>query len=286
MMTVGIVGCGTIGSSLAKAIDSHHRLQARIVALTDLNRAHARQLQQSLHAHPPIVSLTELIRRSHVVIEAASVGIAADVAARALRQHRDVLVMSVGGLLLKPSRWLAVASRSRGRIHIPSGALAGLDGIKALATGPIQRIRLTTRKPPRALMTAPLVRARRIDLTRLRRPRVLFEGSPRHAIKAFPQNLNVGAALVLACASSAFARRPGRYSLALRRAISRVRVRIIADPTIHRNMHEVDVESPRARLRCAIESEPAAANPQTSESALRSALATAQQLFSSVRVGT
>lgn len=288
MTTVGIVGCGTIGSQLAKAIEHHHRSQARIVALTDRSHGNARRLQQALHNHPPIVSLSELIHRSQLVIETATAAIAAHVATLALKRHRQVLIMSVGGLLLHPATWLRAAARTRGRLYVPSGALCGLDGAKALAVGAIRRIRLTTRKPPRALASAPFVIKRGLDLRRLRRPTTLFEGSPQQAVKAFPQNLNVGAALVLAC--SAPRAHPNGHGqpqgTSTRQAMARATVRIVADPTITRNIHEVEIEGDCARIRCEVESAPSATNPKTSELAIRSALATINQLFGTVRIGT
>ena len=176
--------------------------------------------------------------------------------------------MSVGGLL-RDRTWQRLARRSRGKVYIPSGALAGLDGVKALAVGRIRRLALTTRKPPRALASAPYVRRRRLRLERLTRASVLFEGSPRAAVEAFPQNTNVAAALMLASGGSR----------------ARPRIRVVADPAIRRNVHELEVEGDCGRIHCRIESRPSA-NPKTSELAVRSAIATLGRIFDSVLVGT
>lgn len=268
MVRVGLVGCGTIGSQLALAVERAHAALARIVALHDTNRAHATALQHRLRSHPPILSLAQLIRRSDLVLEAASVDAAADVATRALRAHRSVLLMSVGGLLRNRS-WERAARSSRGTLYLPSGALAGLDGIKALAVGRITRASLTTRKPPRALAGAPYVQRRGLKLDRLTKPTVIFEGSAREAIKAFPQNVNVAAALTLA------AGRAGR----------RATIRVVADPTATVNVHELEVEGDCGRIQCRIQSRPSA-NPKTSELAVRSAIATLDRMFTKVQVGT
>ena len=268
MVRVGLVGCGTIGSQLALALERDYPRAARIAALHDVDPANARALQQQLRSHPPIVSLSRLIRKSHLVIEAASVEAAGDVVRRALRAHRDVFVMSAGALVLDQT-WRRLAARARRSVYIPSGALAGLDGVKALAVGRIRRISLTTRKPPRALSAAPLVRRRRLRLERLTRPLLLFEGSPRAVVQAFPQNTNVAAALTLASGD------PG----------ARTRIRVVADPTIRRNVHELEVEADCGRIQCRIESNPSA-NPKTSEVAVRSAVATLGRLFGTVMIGT
>ena len=143
MRRVGIVGCGTIGTYLAHALERDYRDVAKVVALVDEQAAPARALQTTLVAQPPIVSLPELIRRCDVVIEAASVSIAARVARLALAAHRDVLIMSAGGLLTDHA-WQRAANRSRGRLMVPSGGLCGLDGVKAMAIGTIRHLRLTT----------------------------------------------------------------------------------------------------------------------------------------------
>ncbi len=268
MMRVGLVGCGTIGTRLALAVQREYASRARMVALHDVDPTHARALAKRLHPPPLTSSLPELIRRSDLVLEAASASIAADVAVRALRAHRTVLVMSVGGLL-RNRAWQRVATRSRGAIYLPSGALAGLDGVKALAVGRIRCVSLTTRKPPRALAAAPYVRRQGLNLMRLRRPKVLFEGSPEAAVRAFPQNTNVAAAVTLASGAPS----------------SRIHIRVVADPSIRRNRHELDVEGECGRIQCLIESRPSR-NPQTSELAIQSALATLRQLLSPVRIGT
>ena len=150
MTRVGIIGCGTIGTALATAIERDYAEHAKVVALTDTVRSRALSLQQQLRHQPPIVQLSELIRRSQLVIEAAAVSIAARVASLALAANRSVMIMSTGGLLGHHARLRRLARRSKGRLVMPSGGLCGLDGIKAMAVGTIRRLRLTTSKPPRA----------------------------------------------------------------------------------------------------------------------------------------
>ena len=277
MRRVGIVGCGAIGSALALAIERDHAKTAKVVALVDREHAKALTLQRRLASHPPIVSLLELIRRSRLVIEAATVSVTPRVVRLALAANRDVLVMSTGGLLANSASWQRLAQRSRGRLHIPSGALCGVDGIKAMAVGTITRIRLTTRKPPRALASSPFVQAHRLQLTRIRKPMVLFEGSPAQVIRAFPQNTNVAATLALASR--------GTTGASTRRRPT-ARVRVVADPSLRMNVHELEVQGDCGRISVRVESRPSRANPKTSELAIRSALATLKQLLTPVSIGT
>ena len=268
MVRVGLVGCGTIGSQLAFALQRDYPHAARITALHDLHRPQAVRLQRRLANHPPITSLSSLIRRSELVVEAASVDVASRVVHQALRANRSVFIMSVGGLL-GDETWRRLAGRSRGKVYIPSGALAGLDGVKALAVGRIRRVSLTTRKPPRALSAAPYVRRKRLRLERLTRPSLIFEGSARAVVKAFPQNTNVAATLTLASGVS------GRQA----------RIRVVADPTIRVNTHQLEVVGDCGRVQCTVESLPST-NPKTSELAVRSAIAMLGRIFENVSIGT
>ncbi len=176
--------------------------------------------------------------------------------------------MSVGALL-RDRTWATRARRAGARVYVPSGALAGLDGIKAMSVGTVKRVTLTTRKPPRALASAPYVRRKQLHLDRLTKPSTIFAGAPRAVITAFPQNANVAAALAIAAGAA------GR----------RARIRVVADPAIRANIHELDVEGDCGRIRCRIESRPSA-NPKTSELAVRSAVATLQRIFDPISIGT
>ncbi len=269
MLRIGLVGCGTIGTQLARTVDRRYRSRSRIVALHDRDRQRALALQRQLSSAPPVCSLSSLVRRSDLVIEAASAQAAPAVVRAALGRGRSVMVMSTGGLL-RDQAWRGLAARTGSRVYLPSGALAALDGVKAMRLGRLRRVTLTTRKPPRALADAPAARRLRARLAGIRRPLLLFEGSPRAVVSGFPQNTNVAATLALACGSAA----------------SRVRVRVIADPRLRRNVHELDVQGERARIRCRIESRASRTNPKTSELAVHSALATLDGILNPVVIGT
>ncbi len=119
---------------------------------------------------------------------------------------------------------------------------------------------------------------RRLDLSRLTRPTLLFEGSPQAAVQAFPQNTNVAAALTLALT---------RYTGQSQRAVAlpTVRIRVVADPSLRVNVHELEVKGDGGRIHCQVESTPSA-NPKTSQLAVQSAVATLGRLFDSCMIGT
>lgn len=267
-LAIGLVGCGAIGSALAQAIEQRFAAQARLVGLHDQQPAAAASLQRQLPSHPPVESLTALAGRSRLLIEAAGMAAVPSVARAAMTARCDLLVMSVGAFLQQPQ--LLDEMRAAGiRLHLPSGALAGLDGVKALRLGRIASATLTTRKPPAGLTGAPYLAARHVDPAAITQETVIFEGSAEEAAAGFPQNMNVAATLAL-----------------LTLGARQTRVRILTGPAYRANSHEIEVVGERGRLTSRMESEPSLENPKTSQTAVWSAIATVQQLLEGVRVGT
>lgn len=256
---IGLVGCGAIGTYLAMEIRRRFKKTARLIGVCDRNPLAAKKLNQRLSRRVPRLSLPALIRASDLIVEAASPQAVPELLSWVIRFRKEVMVLSTGGLLQKPDL-LKKARRLRVPIHLPSGAVAGIDGLKAHAMGKIRRVVLTTRKPLRALPLVPGAAAR---------PRGLFRGSARRAVLALPANLNVAATLSLAGVGS-----------------TRTQVRVIADPGIRHNVHEVEVVGEAGRLISRTENRPMKDNPRTSLLAAFSAVATLQEILEPIRVGT
>ncbi len=266
-LRIGIVGCGAIGRELGKNINSRIP-EVHLVAIADINKEKARKLAEILLPHPRTLSPEELINQVDLVIECASSSASAALVEKTLIQGKDILVMSVGGLLGRENLF-QLAQEKNCRIYLPSGALAGLDGVKAAALGRIDSVTLTTRKPLAGLKGAPHLTKKGIDLNSLTEEKVVFRGSTEEAIKGFPKNINVAATLSLAGIGAA-----------------RSQVKIIADPKISRNVHEIKVEGEFGKLISRTENLPSPSNPKTSFLAILSALATLKTLVSPVRIGT
>jgi len=268
VLNVALVGCGNIGSQLAREIQRRFRGRIRLIGVYDNQPRAGRRLARRLHPVVPVLSPHALFRRCDLLIEAASPRAVEELLPLAVRRRKSLLVLSSGGLLGK-ARWLRKARALGVPVHVPSGALAGLDAIKAAATGGLRSVTLTTRKPPRSLVGAPGIRRRRIRLEGLRRPRTVYEGPASRAVREFPENINVAATLSLAGLGA-----------------WRTRVRLIADPRVHTNIHEVEAVGRFGRLVARTENRPSRANPKTSELAVQSAVATLRQLVEPLRVGT
>lgn len=268
MLRVGIVGCGAIGQEIALAIDGG-LVAAELCAVCDVDRARAEALARRLRGGTKALGQPETIQVSDLVVEATSQAVAPGIIREVLTASRDVLVMSVGGLLRHYDELRGLAERAGRRIYVPSGAIAGLDAVKAAMVGTVTSVVLTTRKPPRGLQGAPYVVEHKIDLDGLREASVIFSGPAAQAVPAFPANINVAAALSLAGIGP-----------------DRTTVRILADPGCERNTHEIEVEGDFGRLLLRAENVPSPSNPKTSRLAALSAVALLRRLTATVVIGS
>jgi aspartate dehydrogenase len=267
MLKIGLLGVGAIGRVIAMALDQK-QLDAVLVAVADQDRERAEALSSELSSHPPVVSIEEMIERCELAVEAASQAALSEFVPKALARGRDMLIMSVGGLLGR-KEWFREAGQKGCRIYVPSGAIAGLDGVKSASIGRIESAMLTSRKPVAALRGSKYVIERGIQLENLKEDTVIFEGLAEEAARAFPTTSNVAASLRLAVDPAA-----------------PVRVRIVAVPGGNENVHEIRVQGEFGKLSVKVENVPSKENPRTSQLAAFSAIATLKNLTQSLRVGT
>lgn len=245
MRRIGLIGCGAIGSLIAKAVDEGE-VNAKLVYVYDSRREAALRVVEELRDKPKVLDgIKEMLedKELEVVVEAASDEAVIKYLKPIIDAGKEVVVMSVGGLLSPETR--RTYEENAARIHFPSGAIAGLDAVKAMSLVGIDRAVLTTRKPPKALAYSKYFRERGIDLEKIAEPTLVYEGPVEDALKYFPRSVNVAAALAL-CSKS------------------EVLVRIIADPTRTEIMHEIEIKSKVSNLRILVENMPHPKNPGTS----------------------
>ena len=267
MIKVGIIGCGTIGGQLIKAIKKDFRSKIKLVAVCDKNTDKARAAIRFFKIKPKVLSADALIKISDLVIEAASASISASVAKKTLLAGKEAMIMSIGGLInRKDVFWLA--NKKKKRLYLPSGAICGLDGVKSAATAGIKTATLITKKPPRALVGAPYLIKNKIDLNSLKREKIIFEGKAEDAIKAFPKNVNVSAIFSLAGIGG-----------------KKTKVKIVCCPGAKVNSHTLVVKGDFGQLMTQTKNLPSPDNPKTSYMAILSAIATLKSITEYVRVG-
>jgi aspartate dehydrogenase len=269
---IGLIGCGTIGSLLAHKVDSGTAGDIQLVAVYDLIPERADKLAESLRSKPKTArSLDELlaIPEIELVLEAGSQAALRGCAVKVLKAGKNLMAMSVGAfvdpqLLNQVQTTLEETGK---RLWLPSGAIAGLDGVKAAMMAKVDSVTLTTTKPPEGLAGAP--RTRDKDLKSIETATEVYNGPADEACRLFPQNVNVAASLSLAGIGP-----------------KRTMVRIIADPNVDRNIHEIEVKGDFGVLKTRVENVPSPENPKTSYLAILSALATLRKLTQKIQVGT
>ncbi len=267
---VGILGCGAIGSRIARSIKSECDEQAWVTGLFDINPAKSERLAKFLPYSKNIIrnSYQELLAVSDLIVEAVNAPDTHVLVRQALLSNKDILIMSVGKFIDGESI-LRLAQKRGVRLLIPSGAIAGIDAIKAAALGKITQITLTTRKPIYGFADNAYVQAKRINLSHIKKETILFDGKVREAVKCFPQNINVAATIALASGAK-----------------DRLRIRISTSPEFKVNSHEIEVIGEFGRLLTKTENVVCPDNPKTSYLAVLSAIQTLKQFFQGVKLGT
>lgn len=230
---VGIIGCGAIGTVITKAVE-RGTVECDELILYDYNMEKAEKFKKSLHFPVTVVkSLEEMIKsRPLVIVEAASQQAVKDYVNKILAENIELIVMSVGALLD-----LDVKSK---KIHVPSGAIGGLDAISSVALAGVDEIVLTSRKNPKAL---------EMDN---QEEKIVYEGAAEEAVRLFPRGMNVAATLALTTQPE--------------------KVKIISDPKVHRNMHEIRIKWKHGDMFPKFANDPHPENPKTSALAAWSAI--------------
>jgi aspartate dehydrogenase len=263
------LGCGAIGRFVLEAVAAGMAGDARVVVIGGRASSDARAI--AAHHSVPYVAPEMLPDYDlRAIVEAAGHEALRAYGPSYLRRGVDVIALSAGALADEAVRaGLAEAARAgRARVFVPSGAIAGLDGVGALTLGGQGRVSITTSKPPAAWTGIEYVDRLGVDVDGLDAPAVLYEGDARRAVALFPQNVNVAAALSLAGIG---------FDL--------TRVRVVADPGLSRNTHEIEVEGDRGHLRLRIEGVPTPSNPKTGYLACLSAVAALRKLSNPLWIG-
>jgi aspartate dehydrogenase len=241
---VCLIGYGAIARILERTLDDYPE-SARVVGVlghsyetgrkTPHGIPYLRNLEALFAAEPDIVvecaghdaikSLGPALLEAGVALVLASVGALAD--AELERSLRDS--MQKGG----------------GRLIIPSGAIAGLDGIAAAKIVGIDTVQYRSRKPPRSWKGT--AAEGMVDLDNLSKATIFFRGDAREACMRFPQNANVTAAIALAGVG-----------------FENTGVVLEVDPETISNEHQILVTGPFGLIEIAIKGTPLPDNPKTS----------------------
>ncbi|MEM8577954.1 MAG: aspartate dehydrogenase [Pseudomonadota bacterium] len=208
-----------------------------------------------------VTSVADLPRDLDLVIDCAGHTALAAHGPAILARGQDVLSLSLGALA-DPGTEAALrdaAVRGGSRLHLTSGAIGALDALSAARVGTLDSVTYTGRKPPAGWAGSPA--EDRLDLSALTEAATHFEGSARQAALAYPKNANVAAAVALAGLG-----------------FDATQVRLIADPGIQQNVHEVTAEGAFGSFTFRIDGHALPDNPRSSALAAMSVLAKLDQM--------
>ena len=266
-LKVGIVGCGAIGSGIALSITNDLKKHCQVSGLYDINEKKAEKLAKKIlkKARP---SLNNLIKSCDCMVEAVNADNTKQIIQEALKAKKSVLAMSVGKLL-DAQNLFNLAKRNNCQILIPSGAIAGIDAIKAASLTKIKSITLTTRKNPAGLTNSPYFTKYNIDPSKIKKETEIFKGNVASAVKYFPQNINVAATIALAAECK-----------------DKLTIRIICSPHFKRNSHEIKMIGDFGTMVTQTENLVCPDNPKTSYLAVLSGIQTLKQYCTGIFVGT
>ena len=254
VMVAGIMGCGAIANIITNfAADGE--LGADLKFFYDMDMERAENLASKIDGII-VQNVDDMINNVDLVIEAASQEAVIKIVPQILEKGKDVIIMSIGALIDSELRnhLKNIAEKNKSRIYAPSGAIVGLDGIKAVSIGEINEVSLVTRKSPESLGIS-------VD-----NETILYEGKAKDAVRKFPANINVAAALSIAYGKE-------------------INVKIIADPKVTRNCHEICVKGDFGEFRTITQNEKCATNPKTSVLAAYSVVKLLKSLNENLKIG-
>ena len=245
-MKVGIIGCGAIANIIvSKIVPEESEIEIKYFFDKDIERA---ENLASFAGGVAVLNLDDMLNDVDLVLECASPKI--------LEKGISMIIMSVGAMMDKVfyTKISKLAKENNAHIHLPSGAIVGLDGINAVADFGLKEITLVTRKSPKSL-------GKSIDSEE-----ILFEGKASEAVKKFPLNINVAATISLACNRD-------------------IDVKIIVDPKVDRNVHEITAKGDFGEFKTITMNHPCAVNPKTSMLAAISAIKLLKTFNETISVG-
>lgn len=267
-LKLAIGGLGAIGLAVARKVDAGEVPGFVLTAVSARDQEKAKRTLATFRAPPALTSLAGLADAGDVVVEGLPSAQFGAIAGPAVAKGRIFMPLSVGALL-DHMGLVEEAARTGARIVVPTGALLGLDAVRAAAEGKIESVTIITRKPPGGLKGAPLLVEKGISVDGLKEPLRVFAGSAREAIAGFPANVNVAVALSLAGIGP-----------------DRTRIEVWADPGVTRNTHTIKLVSDSSDLTMTIENIPSLENPRTGKITALSVLACLRRLTAPLVVGS
>jgi len=235
---IALIGHGAIGTEITTTLQRLDEIDTLVATLVRPGR----------NAPVAVHDVAALIAtRPDVVIECAGHQAVREAIPACLAAGIDCIVSSIGVLADADfaARLAEAEAAGGGRLLLPAGAVAGLDGLVAAALAGIDRVTYISYKPPHAWRNTPAEQA--IDLNHATPEIVFFEGSARDAARLYPKNANVSVAVGLAGIG-----------------IDATRVRLVSSHTVGDPLGVIEAVGAFGRFRFEILALASPSNPKTS----------------------
>lgn len=203
-----IVGCGYLGSIIAKAYLDGWLEDYELVGVTSRTMDSAQKLAQETGcvACANIERLLEL--HPDYVVEAARGEVVRQMAIPVLSSGANLIVLSIGAFADADflEKVQCTAQQYGTKVHLASGAIGGFDVLRTIslmaqATQSQQQAKISTHKGPASLQGTPIFQEQLMHDTQETQ---VFTGCAKDAIALFPTKVNVAVATALATTGPEF----------------------------------------------------------------------------------
>lgn len=250
VLNVTLIGWGAIARSIFERMSHHPQVRITHIVVRE-GKVAATQAQLGAAA----VACASVPAQAQLVLECAGHTALTEHVLPALQRGVTCGVLSVGALseVGLPERLEAAAQQGHTQVHLLAGAIGGIDAIAAARTAGLTQVTYTGRKPPLGWRGSPAEQV--VNLETLQEPTVILASSAREAARLYPKNANVAATISLAGLG-----------------LDATRVRLIADPHVSENIHEIHVQGTFGEMQLTMRGKPLPDNPKTSALTVLSAV--------------
>lgn len=251
MLDVVLIGYGAIGQAICRRLAGSARVNVTHVVVRPQRIV---EVQAAL-GRTAVKVVSEIPAGTKLALECAGHEALGAHVLGALEKGVECAVMSVGALSEKglPEKLEAAAAQGKTQVHLLAGAIGGIDAIAAARQAGLSDVTYIGRKPPLGWKGSAAEKV--VDLASLKRATTIFEGTAREAANLYPKNANVAATVSLAGVG-----------------LDATRVRLIADPAVAENVHEILASGEFGEMQVTMRGKPLAENPKTSALTVLSAL--------------
>lgn len=245
-----LIGFGAIGRAVYQRMQGHAGVRITHIVVSEAKVA---ALQAELGSG---VTVTQQVPQgTPLVLECAGHSALTGHVLPALQRGIECAVLSIGAMSSSglPEQLQAAAEQGGTQLHLLAGAMGGIDALAAARQAGLDSVTYIGRKPPSGWRGSPAEQL--VNLDSLTESTVILEASAREAARLYPKNANVAATLSLAGLG-----------------LDRTQVRLIADPTVRENIHEIEARGAFGEMQVRMRGKPLADNPKTSALTVLSAL--------------